>query len=89
MRPLSTLPEKDDISIGSLKEDDHQLNSTRRAIGYLRPVTSDICIILNESSIVTPFPLEFGRIPSHKFKITKLGDIYSIVKNLALDQDSL
>ncbi|WOH11395.1 hypothetical protein DCAR_0830879 [Daucus carota subsp. sativus] len=60
---------------------------TRRAIGYLRPMTSDICIILNESSTVAPVPLELGRIPSHKFEITELGDIYSIVRNLAPDQD--
>ncbi|KAL1803056.1 hypothetical protein ACET3Z_031703 [Daucus carota] len=61
---------------------------TRRARGYLRPVTSNIDIILNESSSVTPVPLELGRIPRHKFEITELGDIYSIVSNLAPGEDS-
>ena len=61
---------------------------TRRARGYLRPVTSNIDIILNESSRVTPVPLELGRIPRHKFEITELGDIYSIVSNLAPGEDS-
>ena len=59
---------------------------TRRAIGYLRPVTSDMCIILNEKSSVTPVPLELGLISRHKFEITELGDVYSIIRNLAPDQ---
>ncbi|KAL1803069.1 hypothetical protein ACET3Z_031716 [Daucus carota] len=59
---------------------------TRRAIGDLRPVTSDICIILNESSKVTPVPLEIGRFPRYKFELTDLGDVYSIARNLAPDQ---
>ncbi|KAL1823760.1 hypothetical protein ACET3Z_010538 [Daucus carota] len=56
---------------------------TRRAIGDLRPVTSDVCIIINESSNVTPVPLEIGRFPRYKFEITELGDVYSIARNLA------
>ncbi|KAL1806316.1 hypothetical protein ACET3Z_029384 [Daucus carota] len=60
--------------------------ATRRSIGYLRPVTSAMCIILNESTSVTPVPLELGLIARHKFEITELGDVYSIIRNLAPDQ---
>ncbi|KAL1811216.1 hypothetical protein ACET3Z_021281 [Daucus carota] len=59
---------------------------TRRAIGTLRPVTSDICIILTENSKVTPIPLEIGRIPRNKFEITDIGDVYPIARNLAPNQ---
>ena len=62
---------------------------TRRAMGTLRPVTSDMCIILNETSIVTNIPLEIGRFPRYKFEITQLGDIYSIARNLAPDEEPL
>lgn len=55
---------------------------TRAAIGTLRPVTSDVCIILNESSIVTNIPLEIVRFPRYKFEITEIGDIYSVARNL-------
>ena len=60
--------------------------ATRRSIGYLRPVTSAMCIILNQSTSVTPVPLELGLIARHKFEITELGDVYSIIRNLAPDQ---
>ncbi|WOG93005.1 hypothetical protein DCAR_0312284 [Daucus carota subsp. sativus] len=63
--------------------------ATRRSIGYLRPVTSAMCIILNQSTSVTPVPLELGLIARHKFEITELGDVYSIIRNLAPDQFSL
>lgn len=56
---------------------------TRRAIGDLRPVTTDICIILNENSIVTLVTFELGRMPRHKFEITDLVDVYSFARNLA------
>lgn len=55
---------------------------TRRAIGDLRPVTSDVCIIINGSSTITAVPLELGKFLRHKFELTKLGDVYSIARNL-------
>ncbi|KAL1809544.1 hypothetical protein ACET3Z_026534 [Daucus carota] len=55
---------------------------TRRAIGDLRPVTSDVCIIINGSSTITVVPLELGKFLRHKFELTKLGDVYSIARNL-------
>ncbi|KAL1824227.1 hypothetical protein ACET3Z_011005 [Daucus carota] len=61
--------------------------ATRRSIGYLRPVTSAMCIILNQSTSVTPVPLELGLIARHKFEITELGDVYSIIRNLAPDHN--
>lgn len=53
---------------------------TKRAVGRLRPVSSDICIYFNESTTVKQLLIADPTIPIHKFEfvpLDKLHDYFS------------
>lgn len=58
---------------------------TRQAIGILRPVSSRIIIVLNNSTTIQPVPLEATMIPMHKFEIIELGELFNMPALLAGD----
>ncbi|KAL1815245.1 hypothetical protein ACET3Z_017819 [Daucus carota] len=53
--------------------------------GKLRPVSSNISIVLTSQTVVLPAPNEVSNIPRHKFEITELSQLYSLTRSYPLD----
>lgn len=53
----------------------------REPIGSMRPVSTDKCIVLINSTTVMPVPLEVITIPRHKFEIKSIDQIYEIASS--------
>ena len=53
--------------------------------GKLRPVSSNISIVLTSQTVVLPAPNEVSTIPRHKFEITELSQLYSLTRSYPLD----
>lgn len=59
---------------------------TREVTGTLRPISSNVSILLKNLAIVNHVHVDASTIPRHKFEIIELGQVFNIASSYAADE---